>query len=1379
MSANPQQQSTRQQIQAEQDRKNQEANRAFLEATARGGDVKSIQALQDQGVPVVTTREGPYTRTYVGEQQVAEGIQRVQSGIYTDSSGQQQSNYGIDAGRSPYLTRVGDSYQVNPRYLQEQQNVQNQQMQTQKALQESIGPRARLELGPDGEVISSYSERLTDQGILGEERRTTKSQQTNNLADILAAPDDATFELEIGGQKKSGLTKRDVIDQYFAFEKQEKESESQIRTSLLEAKSQGTTYVYVTEGGKRKLMNIDKAIAKDFDFSQGVIVEPRQTAKQRVLMDKQDRELTAFAETAKQSGALFIKGTSESGAVKVFPVSTFRQDVKKEKDPLTFSFEPPVTRNLDTMTYADRVDAGISPKPKTIQENISYYADVAVKPIGDIFFPAAALVTGKEVKYTPSTGGKAIDALITSTKFTFGFGDKDQSGKPVDQSFPATFGPIAQEVAKDPLKVAVQIPAEIGLGIAGGGAVKAGTILTKKGIIEPVASRLAARQIETQLTRTFTGAAPRKTVTTIFKEPVTQRSITRQGQEIATEVVIPISRRVDRPAITVERIKGRPDLFKVEGGKTAEIAGESTKQGTKDVYIQKVGKDLIPVVVEQPIKETPKRVVVRGQIGFTEKDTLKAMEKSGLNIQVGKKGDQFMTEGKPSREMLQLLSTQVIKPTATVSQFTMKQVAENPRQFGRYFFGGESREQMQTALRNLEKPASGKPVDSFLVAETRSYGTVGSRIGTSSGKIIGTGKKALVSGLEWTEKIANPVKSNLPIVSQRIQSGLKNLGTAGRKDARLREIEERNIKGLERRKIQLAEQPAELERNVRGKGEREILKGTDIDKAGFRVGLGIFRKNIKSDELITIYHGTSKSSAEEILKSGFKGGKANQLWASPRKDIASSYGEVVLELTVKKPKLSLDNINKIVLSPNDVISVSGLGRKWQTLTVLQPKKSPLRAIGSKRPEIFSSPLGKYDEKSILRGSGKYKKQEFTITEKQKTTPIQQSDFTKPLKNLSRVERRNTIQQQRGYRKELIDLQNQLKLNPSSKSSEKIRSRVEQVSSFYRRNNELLGLTQPKTKKQPSVITPSRSFTTTITKKFQRRPKITDTFGPDVQGNIRFVDPYSISTMKATKSARKFSYPTDQATKGAAGGKGRARSLLQQESKSQRESSDYIPPRTRQDAFGEITDPVYLKAYPAFETATMSALEPSTITSRRPSFTTSPAISSKSISGVDFGVMGMRSTSQTIRTDNILLSRPQEQSGMRNLEKMITGEILKTGQTTRQTIIPILTTRITTTTIPRQTPKQDTITLQTFRGFGVSRFAGDTFPSRPSRFGTETILPFGRIPRGGGGGGGFFGVGGRKGGGTALFKASVYNPLAPSLSIKEKKRGKKGERNLIF
>jgi tetratricopeptide (TPR) repeat protein len=114
----------------------QDGRRSFLEASARGGDVKSQQQLhQEYGVDVATFQEGPYQRTYIGESEIRGAAERAQSGAYRDSSGQMVSHYQLVPEKSPGLIRVGDNYFLSSQYaaLQQQQaTMQQQQAITQQ-----------------------------------------------------------------------------------------------------------------------------------------------------------------------------------------------------------------------------------------------------------------------------------------------------------------------------------------------------------------------------------------------------------------------------------------------------------------------------------------------------------------------------------------------------------------------------------------------------------------------------------------------------------------------------------------------------------------------------------------------------------------------------------------------------------------------------------------------------------------------------------------------------------------------------------------------------------------------------------------------------------------------------------------------------------------------------------------------------------------------------------------------------------------------------------------------------------------------------------------------------------------------------------------------
>jgi len=465
------------------------------------------------------------------------------------------------------------------------------------------------------------------------------------------------------------------------------------------------------------------------------------------------------------------------------------------------------------------VDKGISPKPATLQEKASYYTDVAMKPFGDLFFTASDLVTGKKTEYTPSLLTRSIDAAITSSKYSLGLGEKDASGKPVDQSFGKTFEPIIEEYGKDPLKAIVQVPAEVGITIIGGKAAELGANAIRRGVLEPAARSAAKKEIETVLTKTFTGQEPSRTVTTTFGkqvvqktaqigEPIVQKTVQTGGkqaiQEIPTEVIIPVKRTVDAPSIVATPVKGRSDLFSIEG--------KLLEKSDKFVYATKNKNDINLIVSEAPLDLPPKKVTVLGSIEDVRPQAQVQLEK-GLT-QISDK-PVFQTVDKPKEELLKILGTG-IKDTQQLSVYGIKTVQENPKEFGRYLFGGESRTKLEEALLSKERPVSAKPLDETLVGVTESYGTRKSAVSTVKGtadKIKETGESVLIKRSGKTV-ISNPVKKNVENINQRIaseQRKLEKLDPTDPKNARDISIIENNIKRLQQRKLEISQKPDTIE----------------------------------------------------------------------------------------------------------------------------------------------------------------------------------------------------------------------------------------------------------------------------------------------------------------------------------------------------------------------------------------------------------------------------------------------------------------------------------------------------------------------------------------------------------------------------------------
>jgi len=108
--------------------------------------------------------------------------------------------------------------------------------------------------------------------------------------------------------------------------------------------------------------------------------------------------------------------------------------------------------------YADRVDLGKEPKPTSIPDLTRYYASQGLKPLLDIGYEAKNLLTGEKEPIAPSLPSMVFEQGIEVAKKIWETGDLT----------PDIENKAGKFIADDPVRAAVQLPAEAALWITGG-----------------------------------------------------------------------------------------------------------------------------------------------------------------------------------------------------------------------------------------------------------------------------------------------------------------------------------------------------------------------------------------------------------------------------------------------------------------------------------------------------------------------------------------------------------------------------------------------------------------------------------------------------------------------------------------------------------------------------------------------------------------------------------------------------------------------------------------------------------------------------------------------------------------------------------------------
>jgi len=135
-----------------------------------------------------------------------------------------------------------------------------------------------------------------------------------------------------------------------------------------------------------------------------------------------------------------------------------------------------------SLRYGDRVDLGDVPKPSDAGQLVQYYASQGLKPIVDIAYAGKNIITGVNEPIAPS---------LPSILFEQGFEVAQKIWETGDWT-PDVENKAGKFIMDDPVRAAVQIPAEAALWITGGKAIglgiKAGQkVAGKFGITNPVA----------------------------------------------------------------------------------------------------------------------------------------------------------------------------------------------------------------------------------------------------------------------------------------------------------------------------------------------------------------------------------------------------------------------------------------------------------------------------------------------------------------------------------------------------------------------------------------------------------------------------------------------------------------------------------------------------------------------------------------------------------------------------------------------------------------------------------------------------------------------------------------------------------------------------
>jgi hypothetical protein len=112
------------------------------------------------------------------------------------------------------------------------------------------------------------------------------------------------------------------------------------------------------------------------------------------------------------------------------------------------------------------------------------------------------------------------------------------------------------------------------------------------------------------------------------------------------------------------------------------------------------------------------------------------------------------------------------------------------------------------------------------------------------------------------------------------------------------------------------------------------LKSETIEQFKFPINQSSF---LLDGDTVTIYHGTSKSTLPNILKSGLKGDKEGKVYTSPDVHSATGYGSVVggekANIRARRPKQNIDNENRLTLKyeipKEDFLKLIGDAEKTQ------------------------------------------------------------------------------------------------------------------------------------------------------------------------------------------------------------------------------------------------------------------------------------------------------------------------------------------------------------------------------------------------------------------------------------------------------------------
>lgn len=140
----------------------------------------------------------------------------------------------------------------------------------------------------------------------------------------------------------------------------------------------------------------------------------------------------------------------------------------------------------NALRYADAVDLGEVPKPTGLQL-LPYYASHGVKPITDIVFHVDNLIRGTEHRIAPTLSDKITEVPISlATK-----GKTD------------THDPVGDYIREDPIRTAIQLPAEGALWITGGKVAQTAAKVTSK--VSPVAVQTLKFPIQGEMKTVYKG----------------------------------------------------------------------------------------------------------------------------------------------------------------------------------------------------------------------------------------------------------------------------------------------------------------------------------------------------------------------------------------------------------------------------------------------------------------------------------------------------------------------------------------------------------------------------------------------------------------------------------------------------------------------------------------------------------------------------------------------------------------------------------------------------------------------------------------------------------------------------------------------------------